>query len=664
MSAKRHLLAITACPSGVAHTYMAAENLEQAAERLGFTMNVETHGSIGVEGTFTPEDIARAEAVIIAADSKVDLARFEGKRVVVTGVAEGIHKPEELIQRGLDAKPLAASGQSGTGTVKQRTGIYGILMNGVSHMIPFVVVGGLLIAIAYGIGGVPGPTGLSIPEGSFFATLAGLGGLGFSLMVPILSGFIAYAIADRPGLAPGMITGMLAMTPTLYNSKSGAGFLGGIITGLLSGVVALAIKKIPVHKYLAPIWPIIVIPIGTTLIVGLAFIYVLGGPIAAIFLGLTNWLASMQGVAPILLGVILGAMIGFDMGGPVNKVAYLFAGGLIATGNFIPQGMTSVAIAVPPIGMFIATLIARKMFDDSERQNGIAAAAMGFFGITEGAIPFAAAHPLSVIPANMIGSAVGAALAGVLGVESHVMWGGLIVAVVGGVGQPLLFVLCILVGSLVTAGLTLFLMQLGNKRKQNAATDTAIAATPATDTATAPARLATSPRSPIDVAANGATSVATKVRPASVLDYISEQTILLDSKATDRDSMIKELVALGVTTGQVADPDVVFASALARENLMSTAVGETIAIPHAKSNGAASPMVAFAKAKDIDWQSPSGDKARLVFLISVPEADAGDEHLRILAKLSRALARPAVRDSLAAATTKGQVLEVLKSAVD
>ena len=658
MSAERHLLAITACPSGVAHTYMAAENLEQAARRLGYTMDVETHGSIGVEGAFSPDAINRAEAVIIAADSKIDLARFEGKKVVVTGVAEGIHKPEDLIRRGLEAKPLAPSGAQSKAT-QQRTGIYGILMNGVSHMIPFVVVGGLLIAIAYGIGGVPGPTGLAIPEGSFYATLAGLGGLGFTLMVPILSGFIAYAIADRPGLAPGMITGMLAMTPALYNSDSGAGFMGGIVTGLLSGYVALAIKKIPVHKYLAPIWPIIVIPIGTSLIVGLTFIYVLGGPIAFIFTGLTSWLAGMQGVTPIFLGLILGSMIGFDMGGPVNKVAYLFAGGLIATGNFIPQGMTSVAIAVPPIGMFIATLIARKLFDDSERESGIAAAFMGFFGITEGAIPFAAAHPLSVIPANIVGSAVGAALAGVLGVESHVMWGGLIVAVLGGVGQPLLFVLCIAVGSAVTALIAVTLMRIGSRRKP-AAGDPLVAE----PVEVAP--LSRSVPSPIDVApaTGGSVAAATLTRPATVLDYISEDTIVLDSAATDRDAMIRELVALGVRTGQVADADVVLASALAREALMSTAVGEGIAIPHAKSAGAARPMVAFAKARNLDWASPSGDLARLVFLISVPEADAGDEHLRILAKLSRALARPAVRDALTDATTKPQVLEVLRGAVD
>lgn len=400
MSAKRHLLAITACPSGVAHTYMAAENLTQAAEKAGYTMDVETHGSIGVEGTFSADDIARAAAVIIAADSRIDLDRFAGKKVVVTGVSEGIHKPDELVQRALHAEPLKtnpAAAKGAAGPV-QRQGIYSILMNGVSHMIPFVVVGGLLLAVAFGIGGVPGPSGLVIPEGSLFDTLKEVGILGFTLMVPILSGFIAYAIADRPGLAPGMITGMLAVTPAIYNSESGAGFLGGIITGLLSGYVALGVKKIPVHKYVAPIWPIIVIPVTTTLVVGGLFIFVLGGPIAAIFTGLTGWLAGMEGASAVLLGVILGLMTGFDLGGPVNKVAYLFAGGLIAAGNYFPAGMNGVAVAVPPIGMALASFLSRRYFTDGERQNGIAALFMGFFGITEGAIPFAAARPLQVIP--------------------------------------------------------------------------------------------------------------------------------------------------------------------------------------------------------------------------------------------------------------------------
>lgn len=667
MSDKPHLIAITACPSGVAHTYMAAENLERAAEELGYTMDVETHGQIGVENAFSQDAINRAEAVIIAADSKIELDRFAGKRVVVTGVAEGIHQPARLIKRGLEAEPIAKAESGSVVPAKPpKQGLYRILMNGVSHMIPFVVVGGLLIAIAYGIGGTPTPGGLVIPEGSFYETLAGLGGLGFTLMVPILSGYIAYAIADRPGLAPGMITGLLATTPALYNSEAGAGFIGGIVTGLLSGVVALGIKKIPVNKYVAPIWPIIVIPVGATLISGLTFIYALGAPIAAIFQSLTVWLEGMQGAAPIALGLILGAMIGFDMGGPVNKVAFLFAGGLIATGNFAPQGMTSVAIAVPPLGMALATFVGRRAFDDMERQNGIAAAFMGFFGITEGAIPFAAARPLIVIPANMIGAAAGAAIAGVLGVQSQVMWGGLIIPLVGGSQQPFLYVLATLIGAAITA--TIALVGIGWLAARKKAREAAEGATAGSSSTSAPRAPLAEPTTPKAAAAQAAPDVApapvaVKERPASILDYISEDTIVLNSTATARDDVIRELVALGVATGQVADEQVVLDSALAREALMSTAVGQAIAIPHAKSDGAASPMVAFTRVNDVDWKSPSGDLAKLVFLISVPAADAGDEHLRILANLARALSKPNVREALLGAASKTQILDELKAAV-
>lgn len=576
MSDKPHLIAITACPSGVAHTYMAPENLERAAEELGYTMDVETHGQIGIENAFSQEAINRAEAVIIAADSKIELDRFAGKRVVVTGVAEGIHQPARLIRRGLEAEPIAKADNGSVVPAKPpKQGLYRILMNGVSHMIPFVVVGGLMIAIAYGIGGTPTPGGLVIPEGSFYETLAGLGGLGFTLMVPILSGYIAYAIADRPGLAPGMITGLLATTPALYNSEAGAGFIGGIVTGLLSGVVALGIKKIPVNKYVAPIWPIIVIPVGATLISGLTFIYALGAPIAAIFQSLTVWLEGMQGAAPIALGLILGAMIGFDMGGPVNKVAFLFAGGLIATGNFAPQGMTSVAIAVPPLGMALATFVGRRAFDDMERQNGIAAAFMGFFGITEGAIPFAAARPLIVIPANMIGAAAGAAIAGVLGVQSQVMWGGLIIPLVGGSQQPFLYVLATLIGASITAAIALAgIGWLAPRKKSRALAEGSAAGSTRASEPTTPSP-ASAPSAPAP-AATAPAAVAVKERPASILDYISEDTIVLDTTATARDDVIRELVALGVATGQVADEGVVLDSALAREALMSTAVGQGV----------------------------------------------------------------------------------------
>ena len=292
---------------------MAAENLEAAAQKLGYELKVETHGSIGVEGKFSQADIDAADAVVIAADTVVAKDRFVGKRLVATGVDEAISHPEALLGRALEATALTSAearrdtAESATPVGSRTEGtadsglrsfgqtLYKSLMNGVSHMIPFVVTGGLLIAVALSIGGTPTPEGIAIPEGSFWFTINQLGALAFSLMVPILSGYIAVGIADRPGLAPGLITGLIATTGSLYGSDAGAGFIGGIITGILSGYIALAIKKIPVGKYVAPIWPIIVIPILTTLIVGLAFIYIIGHPVAAAFEAMTDYLAGMQG---------------------------------------------------------------------------------------------------------------------------------------------------------------------------------------------------------------------------------------------------------------------------------------------------------------------------------------------------------------------------------
>ncbi|RRO93609.1 PTS fructose transporter subunit IIC, partial [Corynebacterium bovis] len=331
------------------------------------------------------------------------------------------------------------------------TGVYRhIASSGVSHMIPFVVTGGLLIAVALSLGGDPTAEGLVVPDGSPWKPVEQLGALAFTLMVPVISGYIAQAIADRPGLAPGFITGLVAATGALYHSEAGAGFLGGIVTGLLSGYVARWIRRIPVHRYIAPVWPIIVIPVVTTVSVGLVFIYVLGRPIAAVFTALTEWLAGMDGDSVLIVGAVVGAMIAFDMGGPFNKTAFLFGGGLIAAGNAAPMGMAAAAIAVPPLGMGLVSVVRRRWFTRPEQEAGIAALFMGFFGITEGAIPFAVARPLQVIPANVLGGAVAGALAGATGVRDNVMHGGPIVAVLGAVDGVPWFAVAVVVGALVT----------------------------------------------------------------------------------------------------------------------------------------------------------------------------------------------------------------------
>lgn len=625
---------------------MAAENLEAAAQKLGYELKVETHGSIGVEGKFSQADIDAADAVVIAADTVVAKDRFVGKRLVATGVDEAISHPEALLGRALEATALTSAearrdtAESATPVGSRTEGtadsglrsfgqtLYKSLMNGVSHMIPFVVTGGLLIAVALSIGGTPTPEGIAIPEGSFWFTINQLGALAFSLMVPILSGYIAVGIADRPGLAPGLITGLIATTGSLYGSDAGAGFIGGIITGILSGYIALAIKKIPVGKYVAPIWPIIVIPILTTLIVGLAFIYIIGHPVAAAFETMTEYLAGMQGSSVLVLGAVIGAMIAFDMGGPFNKTAFLFGGGLIAAGNAAPMGMAATAIAVPPLAVGIATLVRRSWFNKAERDSGIAALFMGMFGITEGAIPLAAARPLQVIPANVIGGAVAGAIAGQLGVEDHVMHGGPIVALLGAVDNVGGFIIGLAAGILVDAALILLLV--GITAKKGAA---ASEATPAEGASDSDALL--------------------------LLDTVALET----TRGTNREDIIRELVASIAAAGRTSDAEALVDAALAREEQHSTGVGNGVAIPHARTAGVTRPTLAFARLPKPGIQWAEGEEATdLVFLIAVPEG-SGNQHLKILSKLARRLMKEEFRAQLRDANTREEVIDLVGDAV-
>lgn len=627
------ILAITACPTGIAHTYMAAENLEAAAKKLGYRIKIETHGSIGVEGNFSTHDIEQADAIVIGADTVIAKDRFQGKRLVSTGVDEAIKHPEQLLTKSLEAAPWKGEDkealESGAGNPAEDAGLssigqtmYKALMNGVSHMIPFVVTGGLLIAVALSLGGTPTPEGLSIPEDSFWNTLNELGSLAFSLMVPVLSGYIAVGIADRPGLAPGLVTGLIATTGSLYGSEAGAGFLGGIVTGILSGYVALAIKKIPVHKFVAPIWPIIVIPIFTTIIVGLTFIYFIGAPIATAFGAMTEYLGGLQGSSAIVLGLIIGAMIAFDMGGPFNKTAFLFGGGMIAAGNAAPMGMAATAIAVPPLAVGVATLLRRNWFNKAEKDSGIAALFMGFFGITEGAIPLAAARPLQVIPANVVGGAVAGAMAGACGVQDHVMHGGPIVAVLGAVDHVAWFFLSMLSGIAVCAALMLLLIRLTQR-------------SPESDKET---------ESP------------------AVLPLLSTSTISLDEPlGTDSEAVIRSLVSLAADDGRINDATAVTDAALAREAQHSTGVGHGVAIPHARCAGVTTPTLAFARLPKggITWGAEE-EPTTLAFLIAVPD-NAGKQHLKLLSTLARAIMRQDFRAQLHEANSREAAEEIVSS---
>ncbi|MGW3943869.1 fructose-specific PTS transporter subunit EIIC [Streptomyces phaeochromogenes] len=671
------LLAVTACPTGIAHTYMAAEKLAQAAEQLGVDIKVETQGSIGAENVLTDNDVRTADGVIIAADKDVDLSRFAGKRVVTVGVAEGIHHPERLIEQVRTA-PVHGGGGGGTGTSssagsggggKERSVGYKALMNGVSYMIPFVVVGGLLIAISLSLGGHTDPSGgLVIPKDSFWMDVNNIGVIGFQLMVPILSGYIAYAIGDRPALVPGMVGGWIANTGSLYDSEAGAGFIGAIVTGFLAGYLVLWIKKVEVPKFVRPIMPIIVIPIVATTALGLFFIYVIGKPISWVFEHLTDWLGGMTGTSAVLLGAILGLMIAFDMGGPVNKTAFLFGAGLIATGNQEVMGMCAAAIPVMPLGQGLATLIRKRLYTEQERETGLASLFMGLFGISEGAIPFAAARPAQVIPANMLGGAVAGALAGLAGVEDAVPHGGPIVAVLGAVSGVPMFFVAVVIGTAVTALTTVALVDVSERKRRGRSMVDGLAPQPelalagvgvgsdglgaggGTATAHAPAQRTSS------------APASTGVSEDEVLSgYLTAQTVKVRLDSGDKEAAIREMAGLLAATGKVTDVEELVAAALRREEQGTTGLGEEIAVPHAKTDAVTAPVVGFARsAEGVEWGSLDGTKAKLVFMISVPEAAAGDEHLRILALLSRKLMDTGFRERLMTAPDEAAVLDVLR----
>lgn len=449
----KKLVGITSCPTGIAHTYMAAETLEEAAKKMGVAMKVETQGSVGVENELTAQDIKEADAVVIAADANVKLDRFEGKYIVNVAVGDAIDNAEALIKQALEGaekgQTTKASGNSYDQVMNikaerssQRTGVYKHLMTGVSHMIPFVVAGGLAIALSFIFG-----YKAFEQEGSLAATLMQIGsGSAFALMVPILAGYIAYSIADRPGLAPGMIGGIIA-------SSIGAGFLGGIIAGFLAGYLTQWLKKtIKLPRNFQGLMPILILPFLSSLVVGLLMIYVIGTPVQGIMNGLTNWLQAMGGSNAVLLGVILGAMMAFDMGGPVNKAAYAFSVGLLGSSVYAPMAAVMAAGMTPPLGLALATVIFKNRFNPAEVEAGKAAWVLGASFITEGAIPFAAADPLRVIPSIMTGSAITGALSMLFNTSLKAPHGGIFVLFIPKVVENLVpYILSILVGTIVTA---------------------------------------------------------------------------------------------------------------------------------------------------------------------------------------------------------------------
>ncbi|MGR5548741.1 PTS fructose transporter subunit IIBC [Vibrio sp. DNB22_12_1] len=460
-SATKKIVAITACPTGVAHTFMAAEALEEEGKRRGHQIKVETRGSVGAKNQLTDQEIADADLVIIAADIEVPLDRFNGKKMYRTKTGPALKKTAEEMDKAFEQATVYqhSGASSASSATDEKKGAYKHLMTGVSHMLPVVVAGGLIIALSFVFG-----IEAFKEQGTLAAALMKIGGdSAFALMIPVLAGYIAFSIADRPGLAPGLVGGMLA-------SSTGAGFLGGIAAGFIAGYAAKFLAdKLTLPQSMEALKPILIIPFVATLFTGLVMIYIVGGPVSGIMNALTDFLNNMGSDSAVLLGIILGAMMCFDLGGPVNKAAYAFGVGLLASHTYAPMAAIMAAGMVPALGMGLATFIAQNKFEQTEREAGKASFVLGLCFISEGAIPFAAKDPMRVIPACMAGGALTGALSMLFGAKLMAPHGGLFVLLIPNAISPVLMYLAAIAAGTAVTGFTYAFLKNKAEAKQQAA---------------------------------------------------------------------------------------------------------------------------------------------------------------------------------------------------
>ena len=454
------VLAVTACPTGIAHTYMAAEALEKAAAQMNLSIKVETNGSAGVKNRLTAQEIEQADGIIVAADKNVETARFAGKKVLFVPVSDGIHKPQQLLEQ-IESGTVAVYEKEKKAAVQQQEQgkesfgrqLYKHLMNGVSHMLPFVIGGGILIAIAFLLDDYsinPANFGMNTPLAAFFKTV---GGVAFDFMLPILAGYIAYSIADRPGLAVGIVGGYIAKVGNSFANISGenavsGGFLAALLAGFVAGYLVLGIKKLAdkLPESMEGIKPVLIYPLFGVLLIGV-FMFAVNPTMAAINTGITGFLNSMGGSSKILLGCIVAGMMSIDMGGPFNKAAYVFGTASIASGNYDVMAAVMIGGMIPPLAVALATTFFKKKFTSEERKSGVVNYIMGLCFITEGVIPFAAADPLRVIPSCVAGSAVAGGLSMLFGCTLRAPHGGIFVFPV--VGNVVGYLIALAAGSLV-----------------------------------------------------------------------------------------------------------------------------------------------------------------------------------------------------------------------
>ncbi|HIX67624.1 MAG TPA: fructose-specific PTS transporter subunit EIIC [Candidatus Anaerostipes excrementavium] len=611
----KKLLGVTGCPTGIAHTFMAEEALKKAAAELGCEIKVETNGAAGAENQLTAEDIKEAAAIIVACDKNVDMDRFNGKPVIEVSVSDGINKAEELIRKCMDGLAPVREGavrENNDNNKGQSVGhtIYKHLMSGVSHMLPLVVAGGVLTAISF-LWGIYSADPTSDQYNAIAAMLKTVGGYSMNLMVPVLAAFIAQSISGRPGMLAGLVGGVIA-------SETGSGFIGGIAAGFLAGYFVEFLLRLMhrMPRQLEGLKSIFLIPIISVGVIGTIMVLI-GTPCSALNNALMNFLENLQDSSPVLLGIVIGCMSAFDMGGPVNKAAYVTGTMLLGQGNYFFMAGVSAACITPPLIIAIAATFFKNRFTKEDRTAGLLNYILGCTHITEGAIPFAAKNPLKVIPVLMAGSSISAVLTYILQIEVPAPHGGFLI--LGLVNKPLLWVVCILVGSAVGALLY-------------------VAVTPV---------------------------VITEIRGKETGQkennriLFSSETITMDLKGETKDEVIQEMADLLEADGVLKDKEAYIQAIYEREKQSTTGMGMGIAIPHAKTSAVKVPRAAVGiSKKGFDFDSEDGKPAHIIFMIAVTEKDQ-NLHLDTLAKLSGKVMHEEFREALKNAESKEKIMELL-----
>lgn len=621
------ILGVTGCPTGIAHTFMAEKALKEAAKELGCEIKVETNGAIGVENALTAKDIQEADAIIVACDKNVDMERFNGRPVIDVSVTEGINHAKELIQKCIDKKVPIRKGNVKISNYNQGEKvsfgrqIYKHLMNGVSHMLPLVVAGGVLTAISF-LWGIYSFDPTSPQYNVIAATIKEVGGYSMNLMVPVLTAFIAQSIAGRPGMLAGFVAGMIA-------SATGSGFIGGIIGGFAGGYftqfVVNLLRNLP--RQLEGLKSIFIVPIITVLVVGVGMI-LLGGPCSMLNESMMSFLEGMQKSSPVILGLIIGCMSAFDMGGPVNKAAYVTGTMLLAQGNYLFMAGVSAACITPPLIIALAATFKKDRFTEEDRTAGLINYVLGCTHITEGAIPFAAKNPLKVIPVLMAGSSISAIATYIMKVEVPAPHGGFLI--LGLVNKPLIWITCILLGSAIGAVLYVLV----------------------------------TPK--VEVAIDGQdVSVVNDVEKNETKhdsqknDLYKENTVCMNLKSKTKQDVINEMVELLDKNGILNNKNEFKKEILEREELSSTGFGNGIAIPHAKTSAVKIPRVAVGISKDgFDFDSVDGNKANLIFMIAAGNDD-NDLHLKTLSHLAQNLMDDEFVKEILNSKSKKEIVQLL-----